>query len=81
MIIQSVLLSKQHFHTREDAKKWIEKHGFKSSISPDPNPESKNLWRFRQRQPSEFMYGTFKTLIHDEKGVGIVVGRLKLRHT
>ena len=81
MIVQSVLLDKSVFKTREDAKKWVGDHGFKTSISPDPNPESKNLWRFRQRQPSEFTHGSFRTVMYKEKGVAFVAGKLKLRYT
>jgi hypothetical protein len=45
-IVQSVILKKSHF-TREQAKKWVHKHGFKPS-SPDVTP---HYYRFRQHDP------------------------------
>lgn len=76
MNIQSVLLSKQLFRTRVIAKKWIGEHGFKTSINPDPNPESKNWWRFRQIQPEQFKVGSFRLVDTKDDGVRFVMGRL-----
>ena len=75
-VIQSVLLPKRKYPTREDAKKEIDRMGFKKSIKPDPNPESLNLWRFRQRQPDKFDKSTFKSVVRSD-GAIYVVGVLK----
>ena len=79
MIIQSVLLAKQMYRTRTEAKKWIGEHGFKTSITPDPNPESKNWWRFRQIQPEKFKSGSFRLVDTKNDGVRLVMGLLSNR--
>lgn len=75
-VIQSVLLPKRKYNMRDDAKKEIGNMGFKKSIKPDPNPESKSYWRFRQRQPDTFDKTTFKTIARGD-GVVYIVGKLK----
>ena len=80
LVVQSVLFDKSVFKTRALASRWVALHKYKTSIRPDPNPESKNLWRFRQRQPSQFVGGTFRIVKPKDAGVSFVVGRLKQRH-
>ena len=80
-VVQSVLLDKSVYRTRADASRWVSLHSYKKNIHPDPNPESLNLWRFRQRQPSQFIQGTFRYIEHKDKGVAFVVGKLKQRFT
>ncbi len=79
MIIQSVLLAKQMYRTRTEAKKWIGEHGFKTSITPDPNPESKNWWRFRQIQPDKFVVDSFRLVDTKDDGVKMIMGLLSNR--
>ena len=76
MQIQSILMNKTAYKTRADCKAWLREHKFKDTFNPDPNPESKNLWRFRQRRPTEFKVGSFRTY-HYNKNIYFVIGELK----
>lgn len=74
MVMQTLILSKETFPTREGASKWVEEHDFKvKEGAPD---ETEDSWRFRQREPTEFRDGTLRT-IEITEGVKGVVGRLK----
>ena len=78
MHIQSVLIHKKLFHTRDEAKKKVIDMGYKGSIHPDPNPESKSFYRFRQRQPSQFVHGSFRTIeLPNDKDIHFIIGKLK----
>ena len=78
MEIQSVLLNKKYFKNRKEAQRFIRKIKFRPTINPDPNPESKNLYRFRQIQPEKFVKNSFRTKkINDV--ISLVVGKLKKR--
>jgi len=76
MTIQSVLFKKSVYKTRGSAVKWLLKNGYKSSIKPDPNPESLNFWRYRQIQPTKFKKNSFHTTKHNNS-IYFVIGTLK----
>lgn len=72
--IQTVILSKERFETKEDANNWIREHDFIIKVgAPD---ETEDSWRYRQREPSLFVDGSFRT-IEITDGVKAVVGHLK----
>jgi hypothetical protein len=74
MVMQTLILSKETFPTREGASKWVRDHDFKVKAgAPDETGDS---WRFRQREPGDFQDGTLRT-IEVTDGVKGVVGRLK----
>jgi phage I-like protein len=78
--IQSVILSKERFKTREEATKWIKENNFKADKIDEPKNEK--TFRFRQREPDEFKDDGFGP---DEKfntitltnGVKAIIGFLK----
>ena len=59
-VIQSVLLNKNHFKTRTNASKYIRKNKWAVNV-PSNNKEDKTYYRYRQRQPTRFAKGSFKT--------------------
>ena len=46
-VVQSVILSRDHFKTLDQAKAWLMEHNYKYT-SPDVTP---HYYRFRQRDP------------------------------
>jgi hypothetical protein len=64
-IVQSVLLDKRHF-TKESAKHWITKHGYKLT-SPDI---TNRFYRFRQQNPRnmEALHMRFRTIPLGKEG-------------
>jgi len=64
-LVQSVLLKKSHF-SKEEAKHWIVKHGYKLS-TPDV---TNRFYRFRQHNPRnlEAMHMRFRTIHMGEMG-------------
>jgi hypothetical protein len=74
MVMQTLILSKEVFETKEEANDWVRDHDFKiKEGAPDETEES---WRYRQREPSEFKDDSFRT-IEITDGVKAVVGKLK----
>ena|GEM_PF-3128717 len=72
--IQTLILSKERFETREEATRWVRDHDFRvKQGAPD---ETEDSWRYRQREPSEFQAGSFRTITLTE-GVKAVIGRPK----
>lgn len=72
--IQTLILSKERFETKAEANAWIRDNDFNiKSGAPD---ETEDSWRYRQREPSEFAEGSFRT-IEITDGVKAVVGHLK----
>ncbi len=72
--IQTVILSKERFETKEEANNWIREHDFIIKVgAPD---ETEDSWRYRQRPPGDFKEGSFRT-IEITDGVKAVVGHLK----
>ncbi|MCX7611852.1 MAG: phage portal protein [Ignavibacterium sp.] len=69
--IQTLIFSKKYF-TLEEAKKWIEEHGFVDNGVD----ETENSYRFRQRDPEDFDPESFRTITIDT-GIKAVVGKLK----
>jgi len=67
-IVQSVILSREHFKTLDAAKKWIEDHDYKYT-SPDITP---SYFRFRQRSP-EGLKHTHRFRSIEMKGVGYLI--------
>lgn len=70
--IQTLILSKEKFKTRADAKKWVVDHDFKSTKID----ETSTSFRFRQKEPSDFIEGSFRTITITD-GVSAVIGRPK----
>jgi hypothetical protein len=73
---QSVVLSKERFESLEEATSWIEEHDYKTSHGGKGADETATAWRFRQRDPGDFVDGSFRTLEVDD-GVLLIRGRLK----
>ncbi len=73
---QSVVLSKERFETLEEARDWIVEHDYKTSHGGKGPDETANTWRFRQRDPGDFIEGSFRTLEVDD-GVQLIRGRLR----
>ena len=68
-------MRKTTYPTRALAQKWIRKHNYKPTFNPDPNPESENWWRFRQRKPSDFKQSSFRIFRYNDS-VHFVIGQL-----
>lgn len=71
-VIQSLILSKEEYESREEARSWIVENGYRA----DKIDETEVSYRFRQREPSEFIEGSFRT-IDITDGVKAVIGRIK----
>lgn len=74
--VQTVILSKERFETKEEANAWIKENDF--IIKEEAPDETENSWRYRQREPEEFEEGSFRT-IELTDGVKAVIGHLKER--
>lgn len=70
--VQSLILSKDTFPTREEATQWVTDNDF----TADKVDETDDSWRFRQRDPADFDEDSLRT-IDITDGVKAVVGRLK----
>ncbi len=70
--VQTLIFSRDKFHTAEAAKKWATEHDF-SAAKVD---ETEDSYRLRQREPGEFTDGSFRTIDLDS-GVKAVIGKLK----
>lgn len=70
--VQTLILSKSRFRDVKSAKKWVVGHGF----SVHKVDETANSFRFRQRNPSEFKSGSFRTITLSS-GIKAVIGILK----
>lgn len=66
--VQTLILSQQFF-TEKQAASWMRRHGFHISKVD----QTKNNWRFRQHEPSNFREGSFRT-IRFRPGVEAVIG-------
>lgn len=71
LVIQTLIFYKEYF-TLEEAKKWIKEHGFVDN----GYDETENTYRFRQRDPEDFIQDSFRT-ITITTGIKAVVGKLK----
>lgn len=72
MVVQSVILERRVFKTKKSAREWVRKRKFKSGKIDT----TENHYRFRQKEPSLFIKGSFRTTaIHN--GVKIIIGKLK----
>ena len=70
--VQTLIFNKEVYKTTEAAKKWAKDHDFKS----DKVDETEDSFRLRQRNPSDFVPNSFRTITLD-KGIKAVIGRLK----
>lgn len=70
--VQTVILSKDEFPTREEAESWIRDHDFHA----EKVDETENSWRFRQFEPGECQGDSFRTIELTE-GVSAVICRPK----
>ena len=73
VVIQTLILSKRRFKTKQDAVNWALNHNFKVT---KPVDETENNWRIRQRNPNDFKKETFVTW-SITSGVQAVGGKLK----
>lgn len=69
--VQTLIFDRKLF-TLTEARNWARTHDFKSSGVD----ETEDSYRIRQRDPSRFKSGSFKT-VELTKGVKAVVGRLR----
>lgn len=67
--VQSILVSRARFPSLSGASRWVRSHGY----SDDDADVSDDDWRFRQRAPTTFYPGSFRT-IELTRGVKAVVG-------
>ncbi len=70
--VQTLIFSKEVFQSVEEAVAWAKEHDFKF----DKVDEKENTFRLRQRDPDDFVEGSYKTIDLTE-GVQAVIGRLK----
>lgn len=69
--VQSLVFDKEQF-THAAAEAWARGHGFKATKTD----ETESSYRLRQREPGDFVDGSFRTITLTD-GVKAVVGRLK----
>ena len=69
--IQSVLIPRKSFKSKEDAKNWIKKH---KNFKNNKIDVTKNYYRFIQNNPKK--YKKFRTIELGEKGIKAIVGLL-----
>ena len=56
--VQTLILSKDDFRSRREAKRWAHAHGFRSGKVD----ETTDSYRLRQHAPSRYRRGTFRTI-------------------
>jgi len=76
LVIQTVILSKDRFPTKEEAEEWIRANGFLTDFEGNEVDETANSWRYRQAAPGAFVTGSFRTF-ELTNGVQAVGGKLK----
>ena len=74
--LQTILLSKEQFPSKQRAQDWIKNNKFKVTFYGKPVDEKENTWRFRQMAPSRFDPETYRTK-QIRKGIQMVFGKLK----
>lgn len=74
VIVQTIILLKEIFGTKQEAIDWVQENGFKS----DDMEETQDAWRFRQIPAVEFTEGTFRT-VRVADGVNAITGTLEER--
>jgi hypothetical protein len=70
--VQTLIMSKSRFPTRDSALSWAKNHGFKSGTIR----ETTNSWRIRQRPPTDFIQTSFRVK-NLTRGVDAVIGHLR----
>lgn len=78
MVAQTLILAKTKFKTKAQATAWVRQRGFKVRHKRKGPDETATSFRFRQRDPGDFVSSSFKT-IKLTGGVSMVVGRLKVK--
>ena len=73
-IVQSIVVSKSQAKTLAAAKKIAKDVGAKTLEKVD---ETDTSYRFRQRDPSEFVDGSFRSKPIEQKGATLIMGQLK----
>ena len=68
--VQSVLLSRNRFKTRASAKKYAQKHGFKTSKID----VTEHYYRFRQANPKSPKFKRFRTLTKKGGDMKLIIG-------
>jgi hypothetical protein len=71
-VVQTLIFNKEQFPTKESAVDWAKEHDYKYGDVD----ETEDSWRLRQRDPADFVEGSFRT-IELTDGVQAVVGHLK----
>lgn len=71
--LQTVVVAKSHAKSVDEAKAIAKDFGA-THLTPD---ETDSSYRFRQRNPEDFVEGSFRTKAIDAKGVSLIYGRLK----
>lgn len=75
--VQTIILSKKHFRTRADVKRWIKANGYKlQKHKKQPIEGRKRTWRVRQRYSKYFKKSTLKTY-KVKKGIKTIKGKLR----
>jgi len=70
--VQTLVMNKERFRTKTEAKKWAKDNGYKSNDVR----ETTRSWRLRQRPVGDFVTGSFRTIDFTD-GVVSVIGRIK----
>lgn len=70
MTLQTIIISKDEF-TLKQAKSWLTDHEYKTDVD-----ETDSSYRFRQRDPGDFVDKSFRT-IDVETGIKFILGKLK----
>lgn len=81
--VQTLIFDKKKFPTAASVRTWVKEHGFsvtsKAEAEPVTKPgidETETSWRVRQRPPSDFKEGSFRTITITD-GVKAVIGTPK----
>jgi len=75
--IQSIVVDKAPGLTIEKAKKKAIEHGAQAPIPNNLVDETDTSFRFRQRNPGDFIKGSFRSFKINMQGVTIIYGKLK----
>jgi len=75
MVPQSIILSKDRFSSEGQVRDWIKENNFKVESNPGID-ETDTSYRVRQRDPGQFVEGSFRTK-EVSNGISIVMGKLK----
>lgn len=75
LTIQTIRISRDI--TRLKASQIIRDMGYKATPQGPNNPQYKNYWSFRQRNPKDFIKSTFRTkMIMKKPEIYLIMGKL-----